>query len=94
MIIVVITAVTAWQSFRVSLRMKEKVDHLYQKQEIVNQFMDETPIGDFVRTATSFKFDPGAVFVIGLLNMVASILSIGVAIREIKKGRTQPGQPG
>lgn len=94
MMVMLITAVTTWQSFRVASRMREKVDHLYRIPETINLFMDESPTGDFVRTATSFKFDPGAIFVIGLLNLIAFVLATVATIREIRKTKTQPGQPG
>ena len=93
-IVMLITGIAAWQSFRVSSRMGEKIDHLYRIPGMANQFMDEGPTGEFVRTATAFKFDPGAIFVIGLLNLIAFILSTIAVIREGKKTKAQPGQPG
>ena len=74
--------------------MREKVDHLYRIPEVVNLFMEESHTGEFVRTATLFKFDPGAVFVIGLLDLIAFVLATVGTIREIRKPKAQPGQPG
>ena len=84
--LVILSGIGAWKSSITAKAMAEKVNHIYSLQETAELFMENTPQGDIVKTATSFKLDRSAVQILALLNGVIFLISISVAVVDLKLG--------
>lgn len=70
--------------------MAEKVDYTYSIPETTKLWMDESPEGEIVRTATAFKFDRSAIQILAIVNTVIFTLAIIATVMEFRKKKPQP----